>query len=127
MWPRNVLQHLRRVLKALRNDNPLAKYEPLADSEDYWTDEDSEVLRNFFAGSTGAKLKQRLANAVYRSAIQACSEPEHGDYNRGLARGVFLTVQLVDSHQPQISQVTAHSDDSESIEGSPLDLVDSAI
>src|SRR5581483_4941165 len=126
MWPRNVLQHLRRVLKALRNDNPLAKYEPLADSEDYWTDEDSEVLRNFFAGSTGAKLKQRLANAVYRSAIQACSEPKDGDYNRGLARGVFLTVQLLDSHQ-QISQVTAHSDTSEQPGCSPLDLVDSAL
>lgn len=90
------------MLKRLKLAYQLAKdaqqYVDMADAPDYWTPGNAAVASSFFSNDTGQRLRARLRNMVFRSAIQACQEPTNGDYERGKARGVLLAVQAIEQH-----------------------------
>jgi len=90
-----------RNLNTLIDREPVAyAYQGLADDPEFWSADDSAALATFFKGVTGQKLRARLNNLVVRSAIKACSEPVKGDYHRGIARGILITVQSIEKDFP---------------------------
>jgi hypothetical protein len=89
---------IKRLLAAYRLAKEAQQYIDIADNPDFWTPNNAAIATSFFAQETGQRLKIRLRNIVFRTAIQACSVAENGDYERGKARGVLLIVQAIENH-----------------------------
>ncbi len=99
---------IRFILNAIREARANRQFIQMAESDDFWQPVDGQVLVNFLAKSpTGQKLRARLGNMVFKSAVHACKVTENGDYERGKARGILLVIQAIDQHmdiafQPQV-------------------------
>jgi hypothetical protein len=89
---------IKRLIAAYRLAKEAQQYVDIADSPDFWLPNNAATAASFFSNETGQRLKIRLRNIVFRTAIQACSVADHGDYERGKARGVLLTVQAIEQH-----------------------------
>jgi hypothetical protein len=90
---------IRRFLKSLIS-NDIYVYDNLADDPAFWSIDDAIALKTFFMGETGRKLKAQLNNFTYRNAVKACKERNNGDYYRGVARGVMVTVEAIENNFP---------------------------
>jgi hypothetical protein len=88
----NAFQHL---LRAWREAITSHTYDLVSDTEEGWTDDDARRLTEFFASTTGKRLKARLTNYVIRSAIEATRQPSNHAYHNGVARGVALCVNAM--------------------------------
>lgn len=94
------MNFFRNLYQFIKTEHVAYTYENLADDPEFWSLDDSVSLKTFFNGVTGQKLKARLNNLTFRSAIKACSEPVNGDYHRGIARGILITVQSIEKDFP---------------------------
>ena len=90
----NFLSKLRR---AYRLANELRKFDELAAD---WSADDGIALKTFLVGESGQKLRSILNNFVFKSAIEACQVDHNGDYHRGIARGILLSVHSIDNLLP---------------------------
>ena len=89
---------IKRLIDALRLAKEAQQYVDIADNPDFWTPGHAVAAASFFGGETGQRLRVRLRNMVFRTAVQACSDVKNGEYERGKARGVLLTVQAIEQH-----------------------------
>lgn len=89
---------LNTILIALRESRQIRKFIELAEQADFWKPIDGKALLAFMITPSGKKLRARLNNIVFKSALRACRVQTQGDYERGIARGVLLTIQAFDQH-----------------------------
>jgi hypothetical protein len=75
-------------------------------ADDDWTDTDARALLSFFSSESGQKLKLRLENYVFQSAIAATAKEFNLAYHCGKARGITEAVRHIDQHT-LISQAPA--------------------
>lgn len=110
------------LLVAWKEAKQIREYVELADRAEFWQSVDGARMVQFFTSHSGQKLRARLANMVFKGALKACGAETNGDYQRGIARGILLTVQAIDQHmdaarQPQQQDFseshTVNSDTSE--------------
>jgi hypothetical protein len=90
------MKFLRHFIIAFKEASLRVQYDFLAEQEDFWGNEDSKLLADFFAGTTGRKLKVRLTNYVCQSAITSTRKGDK--YHCGIARGVALAVNAMEQH-----------------------------
>jgi hypothetical protein len=89
---------IRRLIRAYKLANALRRFDEQAEGE--WSQDDAIALKTFLLGVSGKKLRARLSNLVFKSAIEACQVTQNGDYHRGIARGIYLTSVVIDNHFP---------------------------
>lgn len=89
---------IRTILTALKEARQIRNFIELADKAEFWQPIDGKALVAFMVTPTGQKLRARLNNGVFKSALRACQVEGNGDYIRGIARGVLLAVQSIDQH-----------------------------
>lgn len=87
------------MFKAWREARKLRQYIAMADSPEFWTQEDSQALVKFMVNGTGRKLRARINNMVYRAAMAACVSEK--DSERHVARGITILASFIDQHLPQ--------------------------
>lgn len=92
------------IRTALREARQIRAYIEMAESQDFWQPIDGKAFVAFMMTSTGKKLRARLNNMVFKGATRACQVESNGDYARGIARGVLLTVQALDQHMDAARQ-----------------------
>lgn len=102
---------LKKIFLFIRREHVAYTYESLADDPEFWSPDDSVALATFFKSPTGHKLRANLNNLTFRSATQACAEPVNGDYHRGIARGILITVQFLESKFPVAPPQVGNIDD----------------
>jgi hypothetical protein len=95
------------ILTALREARQIRQFIALAEQAEFWTPVDGMAMVKFMTTTTGQKLRARLNNMVFKSAIRSCSVPANGDYERGIARGVLLTIKALDEHMESARQPNA--------------------
>jgi hypothetical protein len=103
---------IRKIYQFIKREHVAYTYENLADDPEFWTMDDAIALKTFFSTEPGQKMRARLNNLTFRSAIKACSEPVNGDYHRGIARGILITVQSIEKDFPPAVGQTAEPDES---------------
>ena len=101
---------IKRLIQAYRLSRYLSLYDESADGD--WSPDDAIALKTFFLGVSGQKLRKRLSNFVFKSAIEACQVDKNGDYHRGIARGILLTVSSIDNQFPPAAGQAADSEES---------------
>src|SRR5262249_1711722 len=89
---------LQRFIKAWRDAKLNCKYEPLADEDGAWTEDDAKRLSEYFASDSGRRLKLRLMNYVVRCAVQATQMETNLERHAGIARGIALCVGAIETH-----------------------------
>ena len=95
------MKFLQQLIAAFKIAGEMRQYHDMADAADFWTEDDAVHFRTFLIGQAGKKFRARLSNIVFKSAVQACTSEESGDYRRGVARGVMITVQFIEQHLPR--------------------------
>ena len=95
---------IRTLWIAYKEARQIRNYIEIADTAEFWTKYDGAWLVRQFIQPSGKKLRARLNAMVFKSALRACSVEENGDYQRGIAHGILLTVQAFDQHMDQARQ-----------------------
>jgi hypothetical protein len=89
---------IKRLIAAYRLAKEAQQYVDIADGPDFWLPHNAATAASFFANETGQRLRLRLRNMVFRTAVQACGNVTNGEYERGKAHGVLLSVQAIEQH-----------------------------
>jgi len=89
---------LKTLWIAWKEARRIRDYIAIADKDEFWKPIDGAATVKFFSSYSGKKLYARLSNMVYKSAIRACGPQDDGDYQRGIAHGILITVQTLDQH-----------------------------
>lgn len=88
-----------KLLKSLLRLKTDYKYNRVVEHEDYkWNDDDAIRLHQFFQEETGQKLKAILENYVIKVAVVATQSRGNFEYACGMARGVAMAVETLQSH-----------------------------
>lgn len=86
----------KRIKHALQDAALKFRYNEIADTDDFWTEDDAKRVTEFFGSQTGLKLRARLTNYVLQSAMTATRE--HSPFQTGVARGVAMAVRAIEEH-----------------------------
>jgi hypothetical protein len=92
------MNFIQRLIRAYREARTSVTYDLLADTPEFWTDDDGAYVAAFFASSTGQKLSARLTNYVVRCAVEATRQTDNQIYHNGVARGVAMSVSAIENH-----------------------------
>ena len=69
---------IKRLIAAYRLAKEAQQYVDIADGPDFWHPNNAAIAASFFANETGQRLRLRLRNMVFRTAVQACSDVKNG-------------------------------------------------
>ncbi len=88
---------IKRFLAAYRLARQSDQYFDAADTQGFWTQENTSEAQIFFTKETGVKLRMLIRNKAFTNAVTACGEEvTNGDYQRGLARGALLVLLMIE-------------------------------
>lgn len=85
-------------LRAYRAAWLATAYDPMADTPEFWTQEDAVSLCNFLGSTAGRKLKVRLLNYTFKCALKATASECNHAYHNGLAMGVRIGINAIQEH-----------------------------